>query len=460
MAMIGTGSTAHAGCVTTEPLPPELPENIATYAALCALPWNGQSWDPCPRPVTPVVDASRSHAQSFVVTATVHDDAAANMHALWWEVEYTAPGGTFVPRWIHRSTEGFPAEGLPPGSTVTFGVPGLLVSTEHLVRVAFEDATGKKSCWSGYALANTKPFAAEDPAYDPADHGSVSPAPPAGMGWRVEDLFDRPDTSERCTTGGTGDGLGPDDVWAGYAAANNPCPRIVDEAAYFRLSTTAAYVAEEAGSKKSFAEALVRVDVSGGPTTSKYNFQVETKVTDLEMYTCDLVNQTVVRSYAAKLIYGPRDCQRPTLFLVRGPEQYGWATCAPDGAGSSNPIDAEFGINCPNFPPLDQEDPAHPGKSKPVWLRVVATPVIEDPASVDLEAIAAWDCPEPSGGVVPDIGSCQTCTFIRRDLFDVQNGDCQPLSDVFGYARLGFHEKNYFVDTFRAGDSAAPTQGP
>jgi hypothetical protein len=50
---------------------------------------------------------------------------------------------------------------------------------------------------------------------------------------------------------------------------------------------------------------------------------------------------------------------------------------------------------------------------------------------------------------------CQTCTFQRRDRYDEANGDCQPLHGQIGKWGMGFHERDYSVETFRAGDAAA-----
>jgi hypothetical protein len=449
----GASLPARAGCSVSDPIPYELAENNEYYAVLCGLGWGGGgSVDPCPRPTLPVADSSRDHAQGLVVSATVPANSP-NAHAVWWDIAYEAGGGTFVPLWSHRSTDGIPAEGLAPGTTVTFGAPGLVIDDTHFVRVSFEDENGEKLCWSNFASMDTHPLAVDDPSYDAGVHGSVSPAPPSGTYWRVEEIFDRPDTEPRCEGYLPGDGIGPDAVWSAYSV--NPqtlCPELDANAGYFPQGTGARYEAEEAGSPfASFAEALVRVDLTR-PSLSKYNFQVETKITEPAYYEC--VDATVIRSSAAKLVYGPRGCSVPTLFLARGPEQYGMATCVDaDGDGTSEPIDPDFGIVCPDFPPLDVEDPQNPGTSEPVWLRVVARPVGDD---VELRATAAWDCPDPGPEGVPPIEECQTCTFLRLDEPPLDPDDpCQPITDEFGNWGMGFHERWYFVDTFRAGDAGA-----
>jgi len=443
---------ARAGCALSDPIPSELAENNEQYAQICGLGWDGtHAIEPCIQPDAPAVDVGRTHAEATVATAIV---SVGEAKAVRWQV---ATGPSYTQLYFHTSTDAFSAGGLPMGAAVSTGLPGLAPGTENHVRAAFLDHMGDWTCWSPWTTVTT-------PGYVDLD-----PDPPAGTATRVEDLFDRPETSPRCKgTDQQGDGIGPDAIWEGWKAAgapvNNPCPRIADDeaTAEFGPSTGARYTGETAQSQRlSWSEAEVRVD-RAAPIASVANFQVEAKVTDPVFYSCPDVNATAVRAYWAKLVWGPRLCEQPTLFLVRSPEQYAVATCTDtDGDGTNDtPVTAgqgQFKVcdgSAPGAmrPPLDQEDPDHPGRSYPVWARIQARQ-LADATGVELKAWTAWNCADADGDGTVDIASeCDTCTHQWTDFVDQANGDCQPILDTPGRWGMGFHERTYFVETFRAGD--------
>ncbi|GAB4226963.1 MAG: hypothetical protein Kow0062_28890 [Acidobacteriota bacterium] len=438
---------ARAGCALSDPIPSALAENNEQYAQICGLGWQGShSIEPCPMPAEPTIDVARTHAEGTVATALVPYDYAQKVR---WEL---AAGSSYTVLYQHESTEAFDAGDLPAGAPVTFGAPGLTPGTTNHVRVAFQDNHGEWTCWSPWHTFGT-------PAYTDLD-----PDPPAGMAIRVEDLFDRPDTAPRCADSSVlGDGIGPDAVWYAYSLNSSLlCPELHDRSARFFQATGGRYQGEKARSSNlSWSEAEVRVEIAPS-VESIANFQVETKVTEPVFYDCETVNATVVRAYWAKLAWGPRLCEQPTLFLVRSPEQYGIATCTDtDGDGTNDtPVTAgqgQFKV-CDGSgpgamrPPLDQEDPDHPGRSYPVWARITAN----DPGTEDrviLQAWIAWNCADADGDGTVDIDTeCDTCTHQWTDFVDQANGACQPILDTPGRWGMGFHERTYFVETFRAGD--------
>ncbi len=318
-----------------------------------------------------------------MVTAIVPQgiDAAT---AVRWEV---AAGQEFTTLYSHRSTEGIPPEGLPPGSSVTFGAPGLAPDKDNYVRVTFEDSQGQPICWSAWKTICTPSFAV------------IRPDPPGGTTLRVEDHFDRPDISPRCWYESRqgphlGDGLGADAVWTGHSFNDDDlCPQVKDGAGYFGQATGGRYAGATARSiDVSYAEALVSVDMTTGDPSSKYDFQVQTKVTDPVFYACESVNATVVRGYWAKLVFGPRLCDEPTLFLLRAPEQYGIATCTDTTGDGTVDIDSE----------------------------------------------------------------CTNCKLEWTDSYDPAQGNCQPITGVAGRWGFGGHERDDYVDIFRAGDNGPP----
>ena len=447
---------ARGGCALNDPITPELAENNEQYAILCALGWNGRhSIKPCPVPLLPTWDASRTHAQGTVVSAIVPQgiDAAT---AVRWEV---AAGQEITTLYFHRSTEGIPPEGLPPGSSVTFGAPGLEPTKDNYVRVTFEDSNGDPICWSAWETVYTPSFAV------------IPPDPPGGTTPRVEDPFDRPDTSQRCWYESgqgpqLGDGLGPDAVWTGHSLNDDSlCPQVKNGAGYFGQATGGRYAMTTAQSiDVSYAEALVSVDMETGDPGSKYNFQVQTKVTDPAFYACDEVNATVVRGYWAKLVFGPRLCDEPTLFLLRAPEQYAVATCTDstgDGTNDAPSVPDQAQV-CDNsgpgkmIPPLDLPDPQDPTRSRAAWLRVLAKPV-QGTRNVEVRGWIAWDCADKNGDGTVDIDTeCTNCKLEWTDTYDPSQGNCQPITGVSGRWGFGGHERDYYVDIFRAGDDGPP----
>ena len=70
----------------------------------------------------------------------------------------------------------------------------------------------------------------------------------------------------------------------------------------------------------------------------------------------------------------------------------------------------------------------------------------------------AWDCADINGDGSVDIDAeCTNCKLEWTDRYDPSQGDCQPITDVFGRWGFGGHERSYYVDIFRAGDDGPPT---
>ena len=428
--------SAHASlCPIDEPIEEDLANNNTYYIQLCNLDPPG---DPCPAPAPPTIDSVDAQAADL---SAVVPDFMDSAHAVWWKAwVYSEDDGFWHAIWVHESTEDVPTGGLLPGDVVTFGAPGLQEGQLARFQVAFESEFNFVTCWSAWTTT-------ADPL--PGFDAAVGPSPPGDMGWRVEDVFERPDTETRCfgPSSQKGDGLGPEAVWQGAAVQANPCPRIDGGAAYFGPSSDARYAGHEAEHWNSFADALVQVDEPG--TDREYNFQVQTRVSEPFPDPCNN-DETVIKSYAAKLILGPRHCAEPTLFLVRGPEEYPKATCQPDGSGGSVPVDPDYAIECTGL----EEPPLREGGS--AWLRIEARDV-QGTRNVALKGTVAWDCVDANGDGEIAMTECETCSFTRTDEYESANGDCQPLFGQSGKWSMGFHERWYFIDVFRAGDAAAGT---
>ncbi|MBP7149752.1 MAG: hypothetical protein KBD01_19675 [Acidobacteria bacterium] len=374
---------------------------------------------PCPVPASPVVDTSRTRAQGVVLTATVPLHLGGNARAAHWRAVAldACPGDMYHTLWTHRSTQGFPPEGVAPNSTVTFGAPGLIAGKLHRFYVAFENMNGELTCWSQSSITMTAAFPSDGPAL------------PTGQSYRVRDDFDRPPTSPRSAGG---DGLGPDAVWwpSDYAYPGQTVKIASDgHSAYVVPTSGATYMREGESGAKSFAQAQVRVNRALQPQDPafRYNLQVQARGGTPDPVT----GQSSF--YAAKLIYGPRLCTSPTILLFRMPEQYEQARCI-DG----QPDPAVGGVVCDGspgreIPPLDQEEPGNPNISKPVWVRIeVETNLTE--GDVTLVGSAHWFD-----------GTWHSCTT-------------PPWLDQGGLTNtrqwgMSFHDRHYYIETFGAGDS-------
>ena len=74
------------------------------------------------------------------------------------------------------------------------------------------------------------------------------------------------------------------------------------------------------------------------------------------------------------------------------------------------------------------------------------------------EQYAVATCTDADGDGTVDIASeCDTCEHRWTDTKDPLSA-CQPILDTPGRWGMGFHEKTYRVETFRAGDDGP--QGP
>lgn len=415
------------GCDTRSPLDPWTPPEYPVYAELCGPGGPGSS---CPSAGPPTVLSMDS--QEAVLSTIV--PAGYYASGVWWR----ALGGPGMQQlWMHGSTEGLPPGGYPPGTIIDFGAPGLVPGSPHEFQVAFCDPL-LCLCWS----APSAPV--------PTDSlDNLGPTPPATLSTTMEDHFDRPDTTGKCD-GGHGDGLGPGQVWDDRCddVSATSSPRIVDHSGYFLPSSFAEYTALVPSRSHTFADTKVRVDLTN-TNASKYNFQVVARVVQ------PTTSGFSGRLYAAKLILGPRHCAEPTLFAVWFAEnpsnpwnEYNKASCLPEDATHSRPYDPSVAVECnaAGFtPPLDVEDPAHPGRSKPVWLRIEVEDGSAQQRNVIVRATVAWDCPDGQ-----PISQCaHVCSVTRNDTDDTHH----QMFDQIGRWGMGFHEKHYYVDYFKAGQA-------
>jgi hypothetical protein len=98
------------------------------------------------------------------------------------------------------------------------------------------------------------------------------------------------------------------------------------------------------------------------------------------------------------------------------------------------------------MPPLETEDPALPGSylSNPVWLRLEIKDENPVQKTVRVVATAAWDCVDGQ-----PIESCaHKCTFTRID----DNNAVHDMHGRTGRWGVGFHDKTYRLDYFKAGE--------
>ena len=198
-----------------------------------------------------------------------------------------------------------------------------------------------------------------------------------------------------------------------------------------------------------FAEAKVRADMT--ERQDWYNLQVQARAT--------IVNGTSFKAYAAKLIKGPRGCNAkvPALFVIRMPAEgddeegeYGLAKCLDlDGDGTAESLPVVPGTNpeewsgtyCDENVPLDVRD-GNSGRSLPAWIGIEVKR--DDGPEADPLVIGrvVWYEGDPPVE--------HSCTFSRQFY-----GDPGEMNYVrHGKWGMGFHEKSYFVDYFRAGYTA------
>ncbi len=247
-----------------------------------------------------------------------------------------------------------------------------------------------------------------------------------------------------------GDGLGPESVWLDFCERNpGSAPHVKHNSGYFYPTSNAEFVALTSAHQHTFADAMVRIDLTD-TNASKYNFQVVARIVPPRTPTA-----FSGRHYMVKLILGPRKCVEPTLFAVWNSDdpndpanEYVKASCVQESPTQSHPYDPSAGVECYHqgqTPPLDVLDPDqvnHPGMSKPVWLRIEVEDTNPQQRWVRIRASAMWDC---------DLsGMCQhSCSFERID----ENDAVHQMHGQLGRWGLGFHEKRYYVDYFKAGNA-------
>jgi hypothetical protein len=414
------------GCDTHSPFDPWTPPEDPSYAVLCQTGGGG-----CPAANPPEI---LSHDST---EATLRATVPANFYPnrVMWRVE---AGPNMDALWQYNSQEGLPIKGYwEPGDVVAFGAPGLLPNTAHRFEVAFCDPS-LCLCWSWPSATITT-----DSVHD------LGLSAPAGLDTTMEDLFDRPDTSGRDVDG---DGLGPPEAWQDFTGEQQGAssPVVDDQSGKFLPSSFAEYAALQSAYPHTFADAKVRVDLHN-VATIKFNFQVVGRIVqpppDRQHYSG--------RLYAAKLVKGIRNCLDPTIFAVWFAEdpmdpanEYAKASCRPDPLhpGHSIPYDPSAGFECAEMPPLETEDPALPGSylSNPVWLRLEVND--EDPSreTVRIVATAAWDCVDGQ----PIENCAHKCTFTRID----GNNPVHQMYGATGRWGVGFHDKTYRLDYFKAGE--------
>lgn len=421
-----------AQCPVQVPLSAPEAEGDPLYAVLCGLrPPGGQVVTPlpCPVPETVVVDRAWDRAQGMVLTARTFHPTGGRIFAIWWKAEVVYGTSTQV-LWTQRTTEGIPALGLPVGTTVRYGAPGLREGATHRFSVAFEAANGSKTCWAPSTDSIPTP-----------DFVKFGPPEPASMGRRVQDDFDRPAT---VPVSQNGDGLGPRLVWTPsdvYWAAQT-C-EIADDQSAAWVTPTSGFTYERLteGHDKTYAEMEVRVDRASSPVDPgfRYNLQVQARVGATDP------TKGSTPSHAAKLLFGPRGCTQPAIVLFRLPEVYGQALCEVDGTGhlSASP----GGVICDGttgheIPPMDQADPNDPTRSQPVWLR------IEVQNNIDGEPVIVGRVRWQDAG-----GAWHVCETGPGEEWTDRSAEKIVTQGKWG---ASFHDRRYFVNVFRAGDGSAP----
>lgn len=425
---------AFAQC-TTWPPPPAGFENDPRYAEVCHLPPNV----PCPAPAPPLVESGSIRAQGAIVTATIPDVGGRVASAVRWKSWYISPEGYQTDLYTHESTQDIPSGGLPANSTVRFGLPGLVEhrggDDRNYVTVAIQWTDGTTSCESA-------PMYVETPVL-PAS-ASEEPVLPSGMAWQIRDDFHRPGTDPKCGSGNLGDGVGPAQVYSdcgdpATGGLNGSSSQIADDEenalthqaggfTYRIEDDTELIDQDEIWHSNTYADAKVRTDRTD-PAKHDYNFQIFAR-----HFETGLPGLDAVKTYAVKLVKGRRGCNgpRPALFVVRLPDEYGDTICLNAG-GQYFPKDPTKGVMCTEDTPLSNQD-GTTGRSKPAWLSIKVISPGGTGSPVVTGKVEWWEN-----------GVRHECSFTRTDADDPAH--MNQIRD--GHWGMGFHENDYYVDTFR-----------
>jgi len=434
VSLVGARAVS-AQCIGPKPLLSEL-ALVSPWRQYCYPP--PPLPNPCTPPAPPIL-VSAVGAQEVQLQATVSDGFTAS--SAWWRAEQITSQGPLTV-WEFESKSGILST--PGPYTVTFGAPGLAGTDPYYFRVSFTNAqNGTKLCYSDLSAAS----------FTQGAFSSLPPAPPpTPVQQLVEDDFNRQGSTLKCVNP-TGAGLGPNEVWTDCIGGQGGSVNETYHVAEFTPSGQATYRRSQASWFPSYSEMNVRVR----EPNLKYNLEVEGAV---QPGTWNGVPTD--KFYVAKLDFGPRDCtQHPILFLAKFPMEYGYAACNIDGTPRTElqpsggvltiPDTVNGGPKCNATPPLGQAEGGGETRSKPVWMRIETqyNPTT-NPANWTVTGTVAWDCPT-SGSPVPPIDQCgHVCTKTRVDT--AVEADMQ----VPGAWGMGFHERYYHVEIFRAG---APPSG-
>jgi hypothetical protein len=419
-----SNTPAQGECVLSEPIPSALAENTQIYAQLCNLGWSGgHSILPCPIvDPAPVVESGsiRSHGATVNVTTPSY---SSGYPAVWWEV---ADSGYNL-KYRERTVQGKPSSGYPANTVVRYGVTGLEPSSTYYVRAAIEYGNNKKSCWSNWVSLQTTSYAPSGPAI------------PSGLYVKYEDDFDRPATDPQHAPSGSpvGNGIGPAlNYWTSDITNTAHAVQIDGGGQEARVKPSAAFydAPKIDADDHSFVQLKARVDMTAGGPGFAYNLQTQVRIGVPNPQT------GVQQSYAIKLVKGARGCSNAALLLFRLPDEYDEATC--EVIHGQEVIDPDVGgAYCTSAPPLDVEDSARAGYSKPVWIRgEVFNNPDGDPV---IQGQVYW---------YESSGNLQSCTATAPTRTDT--GDPGGMADVHGRWGASFHEKHYVIDEIVGADGA------
>lgn len=365
--------------------------------------------------------------QSYRVQATI-PQGLQGVTSARWIAEYKQPTTQLIGVWYTGETiEGFqtPKNG---GETITSVLPGLVSGTTTYFKVAFcvdDDCT----CWSDRSLGEDTP-----------SFSTSLPKPPGSVDLEVEDDFRRPATSPKFQpanpTVRAGDGLGPWQenpsgasnlrgiVWVdgvkGVAAGNGSRIHTDQERAFLPVNAAPCY-GREATHEHAYAEALFELDPN--EQDDLYNFDVRSRVH---------FNDSVLRGYFVKLAHGFVGADSPTLRIGRF-----------EGMNPINKVDLEM----PTSDPADKCDEAPPlarTGGQRVWLRTEVFNTIGPQPHPKVVATAAWgNC-----SANQPIDQCEHVCMAEFEDFDPIGGEFLEIEGMWG---MFAHERNYFLDLFRAG---------
>ncbi|MDQ7008036.1 MAG: hypothetical protein Q9Q40_12460 [Acidobacteriota bacterium] len=417
-----TTAPSSALCPTPEPLSAPEAENDPYYAQLCglAIP-GGDEVLPCPATDTPPQVTGPIRAQQVTLMSSVLSEGLTSAHAIWWEAAQVLGSGAYDILWRHRSIDGMPQGGWRPSTAVSFGASGLSdASTDHVYRVAFEDANGDKTCWSRWSSPQATA------AFLP------NPKPLTAVPQQVEDTFERQPTSPR-----PGDGLGPEDAWKVMGQLH----RIAEDAggiryALFPQGSTASW-GREATDTHVFTQAEFRtlstaqkpnpLGTSGRPK----NWRVSVQARDLTAP--DVCGGTTLAAYAyvVQARHGPTwdddEDFEPELRIIRA---------GPSGCSEGEKELLPFQKVMVKCPAVDRTGLKNGGQ---VLLRIEVEE--NDDSQTTIHALLAWDC---------DGSSCaSSCEW--RDILDpdVQLG--HPLYNSSGRHGVNVNHWDHRIDAVRAG---------